>query len=124
DKTGTVTTGRMTLVDVAVDGIAREEALRLIGALEGGSEHPVGRAIAAAAGSDAAIVAFKNLEGLGVEGVVEGRAVAAGRPAMFDDLPQKLLLAVADAGPRTAVVGAVDGVPVAVFTVADTVKPT
>ena len=49
DKTGTVTTGRMTLVDVTVDGIAREEALRLIGALEGGSEHPVGRAIAAAA---------------------------------------------------------------------------
>ena len=84
DKTGTVTTGRMTLVDVTVDGIAREEALRLIGALEGGSEHPVGRAIAAAAESDAAIVAFKNREGLGVEGVVEGRAVAAGRPAMFD----------------------------------------
>ena len=50
DKTGTVTTGRMTLVDVdGATAIAREEALRLIGALEGGSEHPVGRAIAAAA---------------------------------------------------------------------------
>ena len=151
DKTGTVTTGRMTLVDVTVDGIAREEALRLIGALEGGSEHPVGRAIAAAAESDAAIVAFKNREGLGVEGVVEGRAVAAGRPAMFARAalaaragvarrargrpargrvaalaagPLADALAAATAAGRTAVVGAVDGVPVAVFTVADTVKPT
>jgi Cu+-exporting ATPase len=124
DKTGTVTTGRMTLVDVAVDGTSREEALRLVGALEGASEHPVGRAIAAAAQSDAAIVAFKNLEGLGVEGVVEGRKVAAGRPQMFGELPPALAAAVADAGPRTAVVGAIDGTPVAVFTVADTVKPT
>ncbi len=172
DKTGTVTTGRMTLVDVTVDGIAREEALRLIGALEGGSEHPVGRAIAAAAESDAAIVAFTSREGLGVEGVVEGRAVAAGRPAMFAPAPDASparsaqasprsaeptadaspLAAAADTSPRsagrpaaasplapgrladalaaataagrTAVVGAVDGVPVAVFTVADTVKPT
>ena len=90
DKTGTVTTGRMTLVDVTVDGIAREEALRLIGALEGGSEHPVGRAIAAAAESDAAIVAFKNREGLGVEGVVEGRAVAAGRPAHVHARPRRI----------------------------------
>ncbi len=141
DKTGTVTTGRMTLVDVAVDGIERDEALRLIGALEAASEHPVGRAIAAAAESDAAIVAFKNREGLGVEGVVEGRAVAAGRPAMFGAAPAAGsppaaagaaltagpladALAAALAAGRTAVVGAVDGRPVAVFTVADTVKPT
>ena len=136
DKTGTVTTGRMTLVDVTVDGIAREEALRLIGALEGGSEHPVGRAIAAAAESDAAIVAFTNREGLGVEGVVEGRAVAAGRPRLFAPARRRIhgpaarrrpladALAAATAAGRTAVVGAVDGVPVAVFTVADTVKPT
>ena len=124
DKTGTVTTGRMTLVDVAVDGTSREEALRLVGALEGASEHPVGRAIAAAAQSDAAIIAFKNLEGLGVEGVVEGRKVAAGRPQMFGELPPALAAAVAEAGPRTAVVGAIDGTPVAVFTVADTVNPT
>jgi P-type Cu+ transporter len=140
DKTGTVTTGRMTLVDVTVDGVSRDEALRLIGALEGGSEHPVGRAIAAAAQSDAAIVAFKNREGLGVEGVVEGRAVAAGRPRMFAPAADSPLaaadtsplavgplaeaLAGAAAAGRTAVVGAVDGTPVAVFTVADTVKPT
>lgn len=124
DKTGTVTTGRMTLVDVVVDGVSREEALRLVGALESASEHPVGRAIAAAAESDAAIVAFKNREGLGVEGVVEGRSVAAGRPTMFAELPESLAAAVREAGPKTAVVGAVDGRPVAVFTVADTVKPT
>ncbi|MBE2317465.1 copper-translocating P-type ATPase [Solirubrobacter sp. CPCC 204708] len=123
DKTGTVTTGRMTVVDVTVEGIEREEALRLIGALEGASEHPVGRAIAAAANSDAGIVAFANREGLGVEGVVEGRKVAAGRPAMFDTLPPVLTEAIRAAGPRTAVVGAIDGTPVAVFTVADTVKP-
>jgi Cu+-exporting ATPase len=124
DKTGTVTTGRMTLVDVAVDGVTREAALRLIGALESASEHPVGRAIAAAASSEASLVAFKNREGLGVEGVVDGRAVAAGRPSMFDALPERLQTAVREAGPRTAVVGAIDGTPVAVFTVADTVKPT
>ncbi|RKQ92929.1 Cu+-exporting ATPase [Solirubrobacter pauli] len=128
DKTGTVTTGRMTLVDVAVDGVSRDEALRLIGALESASEHPVGRAIADAARSDAPIVAFSNREGLGVEGVVEGRAVAAGRPTMFAaPVPAGPLadaLADATAAGRTAVVGAVDGRPVAVFTVADTVKPT
>ncbi|MDA0182418.1 heavy metal translocating P-type ATPase [Solirubrobacter phytolaccae] len=154
DKTGTVTTGRMTLVDVTVDGVAREEALRLIGALESASEHPVGRAIAAAAESDAAIVAFSSREGLGVEGVVEGRAVAAGRPSMFaaqvapgssapavpgssaSAVPGSSAAAALAAGPladalaaataagRTAVVGAIDGRPVAVFTVADTVKPT
>lgn len=147
DKTGTVTTGRMTLVDVAVDGVSRDEALRLVGALEGASEHPVGRAIAAAAESDAPIVAFENREGLGVEGVVDGRAVAAGRPSMFGagapaaagssvvaagaaaDSPLAAgpladALVAATAAGRTAVVGAVDGRPVAVFTVADTVKLT
>lgn len=144
DKTGTVTTGRMTLVDVAVDGVTREEALRLVGALESASEHPVGRAIADAAQSDAPIVAFKSREGLGVEGVVAGRAVAAGRPRMFAAAaeaaggastsasaagplaagPLADALAAATTAGRTAVVGAVDGTPVAVFTVADTVKPT
>jgi Cu+-exporting ATPase len=147
DKTGTVTSGRMTLLDVAVDGIDRAEALRLVGALEHASEHPIARAIAAAAeaelGALPAVSDFTNHEGLGVEGVVEGCAVLAGRPALLAaraaagvpgavpaerlaDAPPALAeaLRAAEARGQTAVVAAVDGDPVAVFAVADTVKPT
>ena len=85
DKTGTVTTGRMSLVEVAVaDGVDRDEALRLVGALEHASEHPIAQAIAAAAaaaGPLPAVEGFANREGLGVEGVVEGHALIVGRPA-------------------------------------------
>jgi Cu+-exporting ATPase len=115
DKTGTVTTGRMTLTNVTTDGIDRAEALRLFGALEDASEHPIGRAIAAAAqaeGELGSLAGFRNLEGLGVEGVVDGRAVKVGRPSLFDTTLQG------------TVIGAIDGTPVAAFTVADTVKPT
>jgi Cu+-exporting ATPase len=129
DKTGTVTTGRMSVTDVRTDGIGRAEALRLIGAVEDASEHPIGRAIAAAAQAEgplAPLAGFRNREGMGVEGVAAGRAVAAGRPAMFaspaDGPLADALRAAAESG-RTAVVGAVDGRPAAVFTVADTVKP-
>ena len=84
DKTGTVTTGRMSLVEVAVaDGVERDEALRLVGALEHASEHPIARAIAkaaAAAGPLPAVEGFANREGLGVEGVVDGHALVVGRP--------------------------------------------
>jgi Cu+-exporting ATPase len=83
DKTGTVTSGRMTLVDVVVDGTSREEALRLAGSLEHASEHPVARAIAAAAPALAQVEGFKNRDGLGVEGVVESHAVVVGRPALL-----------------------------------------
>src|SRR3954454_23124570 len=126
DKTGTVTTGRMTLTDVTVDGIDRAEALRVIGALEDASEHPIGRAIAAAAraelGELGGLVAFRNHEGLGVQGVVGGHAVTAGRPSLLaEPVPAgplaDALSAAASAG-RTAIVGAVDGRPAAVFTVA------
>src|ERR687892_517329 len=87
DKTGTVTTGRMTLVDVVLaPGTERSEALRLVGALENASEHPIARAIADAArdqlGELATPDAFSNREGLGVEGAMDfDRAVVAGRPA-------------------------------------------
>src|SRR4051794_29047124 len=138
DKTGTVTSGRMALVEVAVDGVARDEALRLVGALEDASEHPVARAIAGAAGPGRpALVAFKSHEGLGVEGVVDGRAVLAGRPAFVAERTSRAdgaraalspalsaALRAAEARGHTAVVAAVDGRPVAVFAVADTVKPT
>ena len=131
DKTGTVTTGRMTLVDVTVDGIDASEALRLVGALEDASEHPIGRAIAAAAASRRAPVdGFTNREGLGVEGVVEGRAVVAAARAFVaertDPATRLGTAAPRRRGPRPhrdrrrgATAQAV-----AVFTVADTVKPT
>jgi Cu+-exporting ATPase len=133
DKTGTVTTGRMALVEVAVaDGVARAEALRLAGAVEDGSEHPVGRAIAAAAraelGALAPVDGFANREGLGVEGLVDGHAVVVGRPALLDDwamyLPAELeaARAAAEARGRTAVAVGWDGRAAAVLAVADTVK--
>ncbi|MGL5860646.1 MAG: heavy metal translocating P-type ATPase, partial [Phycicoccus sp.] len=80
DKTGTVTTGTMTLRDVVVaDGEDRDEVLRLAGALESASEHPVARAVARAAedvsGSLPGVDDFANVEGLGVRGVVDGRAL-------------------------------------------------
>jgi Cu+-exporting ATPase len=132
DKTGTVTTGRMSLVDVTVTGgTTREEALRLAGALEDGSEHPVGRAITPAAGGDRATVEdFRNIEGLGVEGTVGGRTVLVGRPALLAERGFALSpeLAEARAGAeqhgQTAVAAAWDGEARALFVVADTVKST
>jgi len=84
DKTGTVTTGRMTLNDVrTVAGVDPDELLRLAGALEAASEHPIGAAIAAAArerfGALAPVDGFANAAGLGVSGTVAGRRVAVGR---------------------------------------------
>ena len=87
DKTGTVTTGRMAVVEVvAAVGESAEEVLRVAGALENGSEHPIARAVSAEAarrhGPLAAVEDFVNDQGLGVHGVVEGRAVVVGRPAL------------------------------------------
>jgi Cu+-exporting ATPase len=134
DKTGTVTTGRMSLVDVTpADGVAREDALRLAGALEHASEHPVARAIAkaaeAAAGALPPVEGFANREGLGVEGIVEGHAVVVGRAALLADgglrLAPELEAArtAAESRGQTAVVAGWDGAARAVFVVADTVKP-
>ncbi len=130
DKTGTVTTGVMALHEIIGD----RSALRLIGALEDASEHPIARAIAAAARADhgdlPAVEGFTNHAGLGVQGVVEGHAVVAGRPALLAEwslhLTPELAAAkdAAEAQGRTAVVGAVDGHVVAVFVVADEVKAT
>jgi P-type Cu+ transporter len=131
DKTGTVTAGRMTLVEVHVDDASRDEALRLAGAVEAGSEHPVAAAVVTAAPPDLPRVAgFANVEGLGVRGVVEGHAVLVGRPALLEQrgvtLPPSLAGALARAQDRgrTAVAVAWDGVAHAVLVVADTVKPT
>jgi P-type Cu+ transporter len=136
DKTGTVTTGRMSLVETTVaEGVDEAEALRLVGALEHASEHPIAQAIAAAAAADGplpAVEGFANREGLGVEGVVDGRALVVGRPALLAQadppvhLPPVLDEArqAAEAAGRTAIAAAWDGQARAVFVVADTVKPT
>jgi Cu+-exporting ATPase len=132
DKTGTVTTGQMRLVHVAVaDGIDEHEALRLVGALEDASEHPIARAIATAArerGPLPTAEGFANREGLGVEGIVDGHALVAGRPSLLADwsvhLPPELeaARAAAEASGQTAVAAACDGQAIAVLAVADTPK--
>ena len=132
DKTGTVTTGKMALVEVVPwAGTDPEEVLRLVGALESASEHPVARAIAAAAGSALPTPeGFRNREGLGVEGVVEGHAVVAGRESLLaewgisldDDLAAAQERAEQDG--RTAIVAAWDGTARALLVVADRIKPT
>jgi P-type Cu+ transporter len=140
DKTGTVTVGRMELVEVHVDSdansdagddVAKDEALRLAAAVEAASEHPVAAAIVAAApGELSPVESFENVEGLGVQGVVDGHAVLVGRPALLERwsiaLPPTLVGALADAQARgrTAVAVAWDGAARAVLVVADTVKPT
>jgi Cu+-exporting ATPase len=129
DKTGTVTTGRMSLVDV-VTGEDEAEVLRLAGALEHASEHPIARAIAERAGSTATVTGFANLEGLGVRGTVDGHDVLAGRSALLADhgmpLPEKLVRARAEAesGGATAVAVGWDGHARAILVVADTIKDT
>jgi Cu+-exporting ATPase len=132
DKTGTVTTGRMTLVGVTLaDGVDEAEALRLAGAVEHASQHPIAQAIARAAGDGLPTPdAFSSRDGLGVEGVVEGHAVVVGRPALLADwgmhLDERLEAArvAAERDGQTAIVVGWDGQTAAVLAVADTVKPT
>ena len=141
DKTGTVTTGRMSLVDVVVaepapDAApsARAELLRLAGALEHASEHPIAQAIARAAadetGALAAVESFQNVPGKGVSGIVDGHAVLVGREALLADWALVAPAAIADAKAaaealgRTAVLVAWDGEVRGLLVVADQVKPT
>ncbi|MER7774629.1 heavy metal translocating P-type ATPase [Streptomyces sp. NPDC096191] len=129
DKTGTVTTGRMTLHEVyAAEGTGEEEVLRLAGAVEHASEHPVARAVAAGAeervGPLPDVGDFVNVPGRGVRGRVEGREVAVGR--LHDELPPELARArdEAESRGRTAVVVGWDGAARGVLAVADAVKET
>jgi Cu+-exporting ATPase len=129
DKTGTVTTGRMTLQEVhAAEGTDEKEVLRLAGAVEHASEHPVARAIALGAEERAGrlpeVEGFENVPGRGVRGRVEGRDVAVGR--LFDDVPAELARArdEAERAGRTAVLAGWDGTAQAVLAVADAVKET
>ncbi len=117
DKTGTITTGRMSVVEVS-----SPEALRLAAALEDASEHPIGRAIAAAAtGPFPSVGDFRALGGVGVSGTVEGRYVEVGRPGLGE--LTELVDAAHERG-ETAVVVRVEGEAIGVIVVADTVRPT
>ncbi|MCZ4491433.1 MAG: copper-translocating P-type ATPase [Conexibacter sp.] len=135
DKTGTVTTGRMSLVGVTTaSDVPEGVALLLAGALEDASEHPIAQAIARGARERferlPAVEHFVNREGLGVEGVVDGHGVQVGRPSLMAEwslaIPAELDAArrAAEALGRTAVLAAWDGEVRAVLAVADTVKPT
>jgi Cu+-exporting ATPase len=135
DKTGTVTEGRMWVEDaVPADGLAAEDLLRLAGAAEAASEHPIAQAIAAhareAVGTLPAVERFASRAGLGVEAVVGSRAVVVGRPAMLADRGVELdptltgRFAAEEARGRTVVTVAVDGKPGGLFVVADRLKPT
>jgi len=137
DKTGTVTEGRMSVVSVVPEqGTDAAELLRLAGAIEHASEHPIARAIASAATADGAVVelppveSFQNHEGRGVTGVVEGRAMLVGRLSLLEDWSvhpsAELLSAKADAesSGQTAILVAWDGAPRGMIVVADEVKAT
>jgi Cu+-exporting ATPase len=138
DKTGTVTTGRMALIEaVATDGaLGRPDLLRTAGALEAASEHPIAAAVAAGAtaelGALPSVDGFVNHQGLGVSGIVDGVAAVAGRERFVLDqlgvaaLPEELAAvreASAAAG-RTIVFAGWAGAVRGAFVVADTVKPT
>lgn len=135
DKTGTVTSGKMTLTDVyTAEGVTREELLRLAGAVEDASEHPIAQAIAKAATQEVGTLAvpedFANIEGKGVQGVVDGHAVLVGRETLLAEwsqhLPSALAAAKAEAERqgKTAIAVGWDGEARGVLVVADTVKPT
>jgi len=134
DKTGTVTTGKMSVTALhLVPGVKRDEALRLVGALEAASEHPIARAIADAANAELgqlpAVERFINREGLGAEGTVDGKDLVVGRPRLLDDrglddsAELGALRQAAEAEGRTAIVAGWDGAARAVFVIADTPKP-
>jgi P-type Cu+ transporter len=132
DKTGTITTGRMSLIAVEPSGTrTRDEVLRLAGALESASEHPVARAVAAAAGQRLPTVeGFVSVRGLGVSGVVGGHSVVAGRPSwLADQWSVRFGDAVAASITGHELLGhtvigiAIDGEPAGIAIVSDTVKP-
>jgi len=135
DKTGTITTGRMTLLAVhTTEDVTETEALRLAGALEHASEHPIAQAIATAAtnrlGTLPTVENFQNHPGLGVQGTVDGHTVLAGREHLLTDRTQHLPAPLAEArrhaeaNGRTAITIGWDGQARAVLEIADAVKPT
>ncbi|MCI0156523.1 heavy metal translocating P-type ATPase [Leifsonia shinshuensis] len=135
DKTGTVTTGKMTLLAVhAAEGVDEAELLRLAGAVEDASEHPIAQAIAKGAtqrvGSLPTVESFANIEGMGVQGVVNGHLVLVGRDSLLTEwsVPADSTLAIAkkaaEAAGQSAIVVAWDGTTRGVLVVADAIKDT
>lgn len=135
DKTGTVTSGRMTLVDAITEsGTDRSQMLRLAGALEHASEHPIARAVTQGAldelGTLPPVDDFVALAGRGVQGMIDGHAVVVGRPALLADWAQPLTSALdaaaarAEGEGRTVVAVGWDGRARGILTVADAVRPT
>lgn len=135
DKTGTVTSGKMTLTAVhTATGVDRSELLRLAGAVEDASEHPIAQAVAKAATQEVGALPvpedFVNVEGKGVQGVVDGHAVLVGRESLLAEwsqhLPPELAAAKAEAESqgKTAIAVGWDGEARGVLVVADTVRPT
>jgi Cu+-exporting ATPase len=135
DKTGTLTTGQMTLTDFTVaDDVDRDAAMALVGAVEHGSEHPIARAIAAAAQAQGltheAPQFFMNHQGLGVEAMADGKRVLVGRPEFLAQNgvaapAPELQTAIDRAGEagQTVVVASWDKQPKAVAAVSDSPKP-
>ncbi|OBB93295.1 cation-translocating P-type ATPase [Mycobacterium sp. 852002-40037_SCH5390672] len=134
DKTGTVTTGKMTLVDViAGSDNDRTTLLRYAGALEDASQHPVAQAVARGAtaqlGALPTPAGFTAINGKGVRGTVDGRAVVVGRETLLTECGMRLDAALsaararAEGEGRTAVAVGWDGLARGILVVADTVKP-
>jgi Cu+-exporting ATPase len=134
DKTGTVTTGVMSVASVTVDGdVDAATALRLAGAVEAASEHPLAQAIAQAArrhGELPTVEAFQSAGGLGVQGIVDGMLVVVGRARYLEDWAMQIGEGLrraqhdAESAGSTVVVVGWEGAARAVLAVADTVKPT
>lgn len=130
DKTGTVTEGRMALVEVIAPDAPSELLLGLAGAIEDRSEHPIARSIAAAALSRGVlpgpVEGFMNRPGIGVVATVGGVEIRVGRRQLFDSVPASVERAgaAAERTGNTAVFAGRAGVAEAVLVVADTVKPT
>ena len=127
DKTGTVTEGRLEVVNAVAQPTTDVAAMgRLAGALESRSEHPIGSAIARRWPSNRTVTDFLNRSGLGVVGRVDGTEVRVGRRSLFEEVPGELeeAMAGAEAAGHTAVLVGAGAVAEAVVALADTVKPT
>ncbi|MEU6687271.1 heavy metal translocating P-type ATPase [Streptomyces sp. NPDC046832] len=131
DKTGTLTSGHMSVarVTAVAEGLGRDAVLKLAGAVEQGSEHPLGRAITAYARRALPerplpeVSGFTAAPGRGVHGRVEGRLVEVLAPD--EELPAALAeaMAAAEAAAHTPVLVRVDGVSEALIEVGDVVRP-
>jgi P-type Cu+ transporter len=129
DKTGTITEGRMRLVDALPVQTTRDELLRLAGSAESASEHPLARAIAGAASEQPGVAEFRNHAGLGVEALVDGHAVLVGRPSFLAqwaielDADSQVWKEQAEVNGQTVVAAAWDGQFHGLLALADTLKP-